>query len=80
VKRYACDWPWRNTVINWDGSVSVCCGDFDPQNEVGNVFRQSLKDIWNSEAYQAARRSFLKIEKTDGKTGEPCRNCKGVLE
>jgi radical SAM protein with 4Fe4S-binding SPASM domain len=80
IKQYSCDWPWRNTVINWDGSVSMCCGDFDPRFAVGNVFAQSLTDIWNNESYRAARRSFVKSENNSGKIGEPCRSCSGVLE
>jgi radical SAM protein with 4Fe4S-binding SPASM domain len=77
IKPYRCDWPWRSTVINWDGAVTVCCGDYDPQWEVGNIFHESLKTIWNNEIYRAARRSFVKAEACG--VGEPCKSCLGVL-
>ncbi len=76
-KIYPCYWPWRETVINWDGAVSVCCGDYDPRWEMGNIFRDSLRTIWNGEAYRAARRSFKRS--VNGLTGEPCRSCPGVM-
>lgn len=33
--------------VNWDGSVSACCGDWDNFMVVGNIYEQSLTDIWN---------------------------------
>jgi len=75
-KPYPCDWPWWGTVINWDGSVSVCCGDFDPKWEMGNILSQPLRTIWNSKAYLAVRGSF---KGAGGLGGEPCRSCCGVL-
>ena len=37
-KKYDCPWPWRQSVINWDGEVVTCCGNFDPREDLGNVF------------------------------------------
>lgn len=76
-KIYPCDWPWRAVVINWDGSVSVCCGDYDPACDLGNVLETPLRTIWTGEAYRAVRRSFL--APGDATTREPCRSCCGVL-
>jgi len=76
-KRYPCDWPWRRLVIHWDGSVSVCCGVFDPRWSMGNVFRESLQAIWNNRSYQAARRSFRRT--VEALEGMPCSRCSGIL-
>ncbi len=35
--------------INWDGSVTACCGDFDNKMVVGNLLEHSLRDLWTSE-------------------------------
>jgi radical SAM protein with 4Fe4S-binding SPASM domain len=80
VKANRCDWPWRSVVINWDGGVTVCCGDYNPRWEVGNIFKQPLKVIWNNPAYLAARRSFTQTLTDEGTLGEPCRSCSGVLK
>ncbi len=76
-KVYPCDWPWRGAVINWDGSVSVCCGVFDPRWEMGNVVAEPLRRIWNNDAYRAARRSFRRV--VAGPAGKPCKGCPGTL-
>jgi len=76
-KIYPCDWPWKRTVINWDGSVAVCCGVFNPKWDMGNVFQTPLKDIWNNDAYQAARRSFKTA--APGGPPQPCGSCIGVM-
>ena len=33
-------------IIHYDGNVAVCCEDFKDEFEVGNVYRQTLSDIW----------------------------------
>jgi radical SAM protein with 4Fe4S-binding SPASM domain len=76
-KVYPCDWPWWGAVINWDGAISVCCGDFDPRWEMGNIFKEPLRTIWNNEKYRAVRRSFKSAGHDNG--AEPCKSCSGVL-
>ncbi len=76
-KPLKCSWPWKNTVINWNGDVTVCCGVFDPEHIVGNIFEKPLKDIWNDLPYRLARRSFRKI--VSDSMAEPCASCIGVL-
>ena len=38
-------------LIRYDGEVSLCCEDDACEFELGNVFRQSIKDIWWSEKH-----------------------------
>ncbi|MBI2236394.1 MAG: radical SAM protein [Magnetospirillum sp.] len=35
--------------VNWDGKVSACCMDSDDLMILGDLSRQSLKDIWDSD-------------------------------
>jgi MoaA/NifB/PqqE/SkfB family radical SAM enzyme len=86
AKKYSCDWPWRKMVINWDGSVSVCCGEYDPKNDMGNVLDEDIRTIWNNSRYVAARKSFTKGRSENheanpsDRPGRPCDRCIGVLE
>lgn len=41
-----CWLPWRMFRIMSDGDVTFCCSN---QAVIGNIFRQSFEDIWNSE-------------------------------
>jgi len=34
--------------VNWDGTVSACCGDYDNKMLVGDVKTNTLKEIWES--------------------------------
>jgi len=41
--------------IDWDGSVSPCCLDYDREMTVGNIKKDDLLDIWNSDVVNAIR-------------------------
>jgi len=45
--------------INFDGSISACCGDYDNYTIVGNVLEQSLIEIWNGEPLAKFRKMLL---------------------
>ncbi len=76
-KVFKCDWPWKRTVINWNGDVTVCCGVFNPEWTMGNVFEEPFRKIWNNNVYRSARRSFVG-NVAEGE-GQPCSVCYGVL-
>ncbi len=78
-KMYNCPWPWRETVINWDGNVSTCCGSFDPGEDMGNVFERPLRAIWNGPKYRAARRSFKRKLEAEDAADNPCATCPGFM-
>lgn len=46
--------------INWDGTVSACCGDYDKLFVVGDLEKQSLEDIWKGEQMEEIRRILLR--------------------
>jgi radical SAM protein with 4Fe4S-binding SPASM domain len=72
LKRYPCPLLWYTGVINWDGSVSLCCIDYNCKGIVGNVKQQSLRDIWNGEKLRQVRRNHLDAEYDQV---EICANC-----
>ncbi len=74
-----CHWPWKDSVINWDGSVVTCCGVYDPNNDMGNVFEQPFHTVWNNRAYRMARRSFKQRTETPQGYANPCRDCPGFM-
>lgn len=78
-KAFDCSWPWRMSVINWDGAVVTCCGSFDPGEDMGNVFEQRFDRIWNGPAYRLARRSFKHPLSADQVKGNACATCPGFM-
>jgi len=68
--QYPCYRMWLTFTVLWDGRVSLCCADYDGRNVLGDVRISTIKEIWNSDAYRAARRQHLE-------SGGPeiCRSC-----
>jgi len=69
----SCLFLWFQTFVNWDGSISPCCGAFYEKDDFGNVFIQKFKDVWNGEKYILARR-IVKNKITEHKDFI-CTNC-----
>ncbi|MBL4701675.1 MAG: radical SAM protein [Phycisphaeraceae bacterium] len=78
-KTMNCDWPWRMSVINWDGEVSTCCGSFEQADDMGNVLEHGFKKIWNGPKYQASRRSFKHKLSAEQSKDNPCATCPGFM-
>ncbi|MEM9347053.1 MAG: radical SAM protein [Planctomycetota bacterium] len=78
-KEYNCSWPWRQSVINWDGSVATCCGSFEEREDIASVIDQSFAKVWNSEKYRLARRSFKKKLSATQSEDNPCADCPGFM-
>ncbi len=54
-KQY-CEYPWTSLTVMADGSVVPCTQDYDCEMAQGNIYDQSLEEIWNGENYQNLRR------------------------
>lgn len=71
-KAARCSKLYNSITFNRDGIVVICCRDFDHFTVVGNIARQSLREIWEGEPYQTYREAFLK---KDWETLPFCGNC-----
>jgi len=78
-KTYNCSWPWRQSVINWDGSVAACCGSFEEWEDIDSVIDQPFNKVWNSEKYRMARRSFKHKLSAEQAKDNPCATCPGFM-
>ena len=69
---FRCPQPFQRVTIRSDGTVLPCCSPFAIESPLGNVFEQSLKDMWNSERMNLLR----SIMKEGTYYQEPmCRKC-----
>jgi len=62
---------WHANVITWDGLVVPCCFDKDAIHQIGNLQKQSFKQIWNNEHYKQFRASLISSRKNI----DICANC-----
>lgn len=67
-----CDYLWTSLSVQHDGSVALCCEDFEGRIALGNVRRQSLEEIWRGSLLQKYRQAHLA-----GRRGSMplCRGC-----
>jgi len=47
--RYPCPWLTRTVSIRWDGNFNQCDADWDGKYGPGNIYEQSIKDMWDGE-------------------------------
>lgn len=67
-----CPLPFYSLHVMTDGSIATCCY-YDHAAILGNVCRQSVQDVWESEPYC----KFLKGMLADAKCNHPvCSGCK----
>jgi radical SAM protein with 4Fe4S-binding SPASM domain len=57
-KYHVCPYPWYSMSIASNGDVVACCRDLEHQSVMGNLFEQSLAEIWNGKAFQSLRRDL----------------------
>jgi radical SAM protein with 4Fe4S-binding SPASM domain len=62
---------WQGCVITWDGRVVPCCFDKDAHYVLGDLSKQSFREIWYGEAYKEFRATLLKSRQEI----EMCKNC-----
>ncbi|MBS1569653.1 MAG: SPASM domain-containing protein [Bacteroidetes bacterium] len=62
---------WHSCVITWDGKVVPCCFDKDAKYVMGDLQKQSFREIWNGPRYNAFRAQLLRNRKAI----DMCRNC-----
>lgn len=62
---------WHSCVITWDGKVVPCCFDKDARFVLGDLNKNTFKEVWEGEKYNAFRNSLF----TSRSEIEMCRNC-----
>ncbi len=62
---------WHSCVITWDGKVVPCCFDKDAHYVLGDLTKNTFKEIWEGQSYHQFRSSLLQSRSEI----EMCRNC-----
>lgn len=70
-----CARMWFNPLITWDGKVIPCCFDKDAEHILGDINKESFREIWTGEPYRKFRKGIHSGRKMTG----ICRNCTSGL-
>ena len=58
----SCSKPFNSLTIQWNGDMVTCCRDYDGVTKMGNVNETTIAEVWNSEEYNALRKTFKKSD------------------
>lgn len=53
--REPCMLLWSRLVVDWDGEVVLCCNDYAHKVVIGNLNKESIKDVWFGKKMSAIR-------------------------
>ncbi|MFC1721657.1 radical SAM/SPASM domain-containing protein [Patescibacteria group bacterium] len=56
LRRDPCRLLWTDMVISWDGTVPLCCNDYENQITLGNIKESSIQKIWGGEELALTRK------------------------
>lgn len=67
-----CTRVFREIIIGFDGTVTICCQDFLRRVNLGNIHETNVRDIWNSPEFNTIRKALY--DKNRGFC-TPCAMC-----
>lgn len=67
---YRCHRLWSSVTVLWDGSVALCCLDYEGDYKLGDLKQITLKELVNNSVYTEIRQNHL-----DGKFLSKCASC-----
>lgn len=70
-KTKPCYYPHYSMTIDWNGDVLVCVQDWNKKVKLGNIYAQTLLEVWNSGTMNKYRKKLGSCDRNI----EPCKNC-----
>lgn len=71
LKGTPCHYPFYKMFVDWNGDVIFCSNDWQKEIIVGNMVRQTLKEVWLGEKLNTERKRLVKGDRTKS----PCNKC-----
>jgi len=71
--RHFCRDPWKTLTVNWDGTISLCCVDYN-KYIMGDTSKESIIKIWNNKKYRDVR-EYLSGKLNGEDVDFPCKKC-----
>jgi len=59
---FPCFQLWAGMSVSWNGRVVGCCGDLNARCIIGDLNRQSILEVWNSEQLRRMRELLINEE------------------
>ena len=72
TQKVVCPWPFYEMAINWNGSVSLCNEDWVHGTVVGDIKKETLKEIWEGKNLYEMQKMMLEGRRSENRV---CANC-----
>ena len=71
-----CEIPYHKMYVLYNGDVVLCCMDWRRSVVLGNLHKQTIREVWDSDGYRHTRRML-----EEGRSGEMklCNTCSYCL-
>ena len=69
--KQTCNYPMYTIFVDYNGDTLICPNDWDKRKVIGNVNKENILDIWNSEQFNVVRKKLLKKDRSN----KPCEKC-----
>jgi radical SAM protein with 4Fe4S-binding SPASM domain len=70
-----CFYLYRSMFIYPGGGVTPCCFAHDDRQDFGNIYNNSVPEIWNNKTYRSARMLFAKRQPAEDRVETICDKC-----
>ncbi len=54
-----CPYPWTQMAVTHSGDCVACCRDTAARSVFGNLFKQTVMEVWNGDTYRRFRQNLL---------------------
>jgi radical SAM protein with 4Fe4S-binding SPASM domain len=71
-ERQSCIQSHARLIIHWDGKVNPCCPAIGNNLIIGDITKQTIKEVWNSDAAKNLRKS---LKDKSAFESDPCKSC-----
>jgi radical SAM protein with 4Fe4S-binding SPASM domain len=71
----ACFYLYRSMFIYPGGGVTPCCFAHDDRQDFGNIYKNSVSEIWNNKMYRSSRMLFSKTAPVEDRLETICDRC-----
>ena len=72
-KNFVCQYPWQRITVAYDGTVPNCISDWNKADILGDLSRESIRDIWHGERMNLFRQRHMNGTRMEHY--EACRRC-----
>lgn len=72
-KATGCSRLYDSMLVNWDGSVALCCYDYNGTVNLGSINKNGIKEIWNGPKFRELRKKSF----DENQNPQLCRTCPG---